>query len=95
MSMMTAGQRAVAGLNMNGSSVSFEDMGADLHALYSGGTVTVRTLAVDLQGLYGNTPLPISQSDLLSEMRELYGDAEVSWVDFSQDFEALYTVHAV
>lgn len=93
--MMTAGQRAVAGLNKDGSSVSFEDMGADLHALYSGSSITLNTLAVDLQALYGNTPLPMSQSDLLAEMRELYGDDEVTWADFSKDFEGLYTVHAV
>ena len=80
-----------------GSAVSFEDMGADLHALYSGkdSTLTLDTLAVDLQALYGSMTLPISQRDLLAEMRELYGDAEVSWADFRIDFEALYTNHAV
>jgi hypothetical protein len=96
MSMMTAGHGAR--LNIQGTSaVSFEDMGADLHALYSGSgsVITLDTLAVDLQALYGSTPLPISQSDLLSELRELYGDAEVSWADFSVDFEALYTNHHV
>lgn len=94
--MMTAGHGAVLDIQ-GGSSVSFEDMGADLHALYSGtgSTLTLDTLAVDLQALYGSTPLPISQSDLISEMRELYGDAEISWADLRVDFEALYTSHAV
>ncbi|NTW02914.1 MAG: hypothetical protein HGA19_16805 [Oscillochloris sp.] len=95
MSMKTANHWDVTGLDMNGSSVSFEDIGADLHALYSGGTVNVRTLAVDLQGLYGDVLLPINRSDLLGEIHELYGDADVSWADFSKDFEALYTIHAV
>jgi hypothetical protein len=96
--MMTAGHRAVAGLNVqDGLAVSFEDMGADLHALYSGqgSTITIEALARDLQALYGSAPLPISQRDLLAELRELYGDAEVSWADFRTDFEALYTNHAV
>lgn len=96
--MMTAEYGSAAGVLAQGdSSVSFEDMGADLHALYSGknSTITLDTLAVDLQALYGSTALPISQSDLLSELRELYGDAEVSWADFRTDFEALYTSHAV
>lgn len=96
--MKTAGHQAIAGFTMHDeSSVSFEDIGADLHALYSGNTstITLKTLAVDLQALYGSTTLPISQSDLLAEMRELYGDDEVSWADFSADFEALYTNHHV
>ncbi|WP_129630008.1 hypothetical protein [Candidatus Oscillochloris fontis] len=80
---------------INESVVSFEEMGADLHALYSGSNVTVQQLAIDLQALYGSTPLPVSQSDLLAEMRELYGDDEVSWSDFSRDFEGLYVAHAV
>jgi hypothetical protein len=92
--MMTAGHRAAAGLNLQDeATVSFEDIGADLHALYSGNgsTITLKTLAVDLQALYGSTTLPISQSDLLAELRELYGDSEVSWADFRADFEAVYT----
>jgi hypothetical protein len=93
--MMTAGQRAVAGLNKDASSVSFDDMGADLHALYSVGSFTLDTLAVDLRALYGNTPLPMSQSNLLAELRELYGDDEIAWPDFSKDFEGLYTNHVV
>ncbi len=86
-----------ASANVQAGSVSFEDMGADLHALYSGTTdaITLETLAVDLQALYGSTTLPISRNDLLAEVRELYGDAKVSWADFSTDFEALYTTHAV
>jgi hypothetical protein len=94
--MMTAGYRVYTGLH-DVSSVSFEEMGADLHALYSGNTstFTLDTLAVDLQALYGSTPLPVSRRDLLAELRELYDDDEVSWADFRIDFEALYTVHAV
>jgi|GEM_PF-2495607 len=96
--MMTAGQEAVAVLDVQGgSAVTFEDMGADLHALYSGrgNTITLDTLAVDLQALYGSMTLPITQSDLLAELRELYGDDKVSWADFSADFEALYTSRAI
>lgn len=88
---------AAAGLDCQGiDSISFDDMGADLHALYSGKdvTITVKDLGADLQALYGSTVLPVAMSDLLAELRELYGDAEVRWQDLAVDLEALYDVHA-
>ncbi|NTV62124.1 MAG: hypothetical protein HGA65_01135 [Oscillochloris sp.] len=93
--MKTAMHRITAAAVVDGSSVSFDDMGADLHALYSAGTVNVRTLATDLHALYGDTQLPVNLSDILGELHELYGDEEVAWPDFSKDFEALYTNHAI
>lgn len=96
--MRTAGHRAISRFAIeDGAEVSFEEIGADLHALYSGNTstITLDTLAVDLEALYGSTKLPISRSDLLAEMHELYGDEEVSWADLRADFEALYTVQHI
>lgn len=93
--MKTAGHWAACN-TLDEASVSFEDMGADLHALYSGhSSITLDTLAEDLEALYGSATLPISQDDLLAELHELYGDAEFSWADLRADFEALYTVHAI
>lgn len=96
--MKTAAHRSIAGFNVqDGAVVSFEEMGADLHAIYSGntGTLTLATLAVDLEALYGSATLPISRNDLLAELHELYGDEEVSWEHFRADFEALYTARHI
>lgn len=98
MSTKTVGHSAIAGFRVQDSAlVSFEEIGADLHALYSGNTSTINldTLAVDVHALYADMDIPISRNDLLAELFELYGNDDVSWADFSVDFHALYTAHAV
>jgi hypothetical protein len=73
--------------------ISFTDIVADIHALYSGaGAVRLDDLIDDMEALYPVDRLPVRLCTMIADLQGLYGtgDTEVALDDLLTDLRALY-----
>jgi len=75
------------------TTISFTDIVADIHALYSGaGVVRLDDLIDDMEALYPVDRLPVRLCTIIADLQGLYGtgDATVELDDLIIDLRALY-----